>query len=165
MPLIGPVKDPCSKEVYPNTWTYCRLLPMDFGSQTMHLVFETYKDKESAYTGYPPLETTAYEISPTGKPAVYGPTVLISEGVPAVYETTGVREPGTNGPDDPGGAILTMTVPAVDPVYSEPELLEPAIPSFAELVAQNAEAYALLQSAVDEFALTRPKFAGCVVEV
>lgn len=160
MPIVSSFQDPFSDDLIPEAWTYCRLLPMDFGSQTMRLVFETYRDKASAYSGKPPLESTPYEISPNGKPAVYGSPELLSPYVPPVYETTVVREPGTNGPDDEGEAETILVSPAVDPVYGEPPLLEPAVPSFAELVAANAQAYALLQAAVDNFALSRPKFAG-----
>jgi len=158
MPLIVPITDPYSGEPRPAAWAWCRISNFDHGAKVGYLEYEVYASAAAAYSQppLPPCLTLALHIKPERQPAVYGPPPLISPYVPPVV----IRDPGTNGPDDPG----EMT-PAVDPVYGPAPLLRPEIPSFDEMLAANATAYGLLQRAVDQLAIDSiPELSAGVIE-
>lgn len=161
MPLITPFDNPHSSEPLSAAWTWCKETSFDFARGKGRLVYEVYASREAAYSGKAPVQVVEVEL---GSPAEYGPAPLISPYVPPVYETQVVREPGANGPDDPGETASVEISPAQPPVYGPAPLLRPAVPTLAELVADNQEAYNALLSVVDALALTLPEFAGGEVE-
>lgn len=161
MPIIATVANPYTEGEFETAWIYCRVASFDFEAKTGRLVYEAYADRDSAYGGKPPVRTLEIIL---GSPAQYGYAVLVSPGEPAVYEQVTIREPGTNGPDDPGEVETVLVSPAVDPVYGEPPLIRPAIPSLEELIANNQAAYAALQQVADQLALTLPEFADAAIE-
>ena len=167
MPLIVSIKDPFSLATLPSAWVYCAEFSYSQRSKRLRALFDVYRDSESAYANPPakPIKTVEIHVGPDRQPAVYGSAPLISPYVPAVVETTTIREPGTNGPDDPGEYETVEISPAVDPVYGEAPLIQPEIPSFDELIGDNLAAFLAIRSAVDSLALeTVPEFAEGSIE-
>lgn len=151
MPLLIPIIDPHTGESRPTAWAWCWRTNFDHKAKTARLDYEVYASPEAAYAQPPlkPMMEIAIDVKPESQPAAHGSPPLISPYVPAEYRT--VREPGTNGPDDPGEFELVS--PAQDPVYGPAPLIRPAIPSFDELIAANLTAYGLLQIAVDQLGI------------
>jgi len=161
MPIIAEFANPFVDGQLESAWVYCRIANFDFGLKTGRLVYEVYASREAAYGGKPPLKTIEVVL---GTPAQHGPPPLQSPYAPPVYELVEIRAPGTNGEDDPGEYENVLVAPAQDPVFGEPPLLRPAIPSLNELIAANQAAYAALQQVADSLALTLPEFADATIE-
>lgn len=155
MPLIVSIKDPFSLASLPAAWAYCAEFSYSQRSKRLRAVFDVYRDAASAYAIPPvrPINTVEINVGPDRQPAQYGSPPLLSPYVPAVYETVTIREPGTNGPDDPGEFEKVEVSPAQDPVYGPAPLIQPEIPSFDELVGANVAAFLAIRSAVDSLAL------------
>ncbi len=162
MPLSVSIIDPHTGETLPHGWAWGYEISLNSKTKTGRIVYEAYATTPAAYA-VPPLEPImgrSVEIRPERQEAVYGSPPLLTPYKPAEYRT--VREPRTNGPDDPGEFELVS--PAQDPVYGPAPLVRPAVPSFDEYLAAHPEIFALLMGAVDRIGLdVVPEFAGGVV--
>lgn len=151
MPLSMPYPNPYSIETLQNTYIWCSFLALDFASKSGRIVMSIHPDRDSAYAGKPPIATISYTITPEGRAAVM---TLIQDEIP--------YQPATYDYETDPPTLLTPEIPYSPPVYGEPVII-PAFPSFDELMAGNAEAFASVATTVYTLCLSQPEFAGASV--
>jgi hypothetical protein len=141
-------------KAHPEAWSYCASSSFNWEGKAARLEFWTYTSKVDAYAGRPPLAKHAIVLNRTSTPAVLSSVVLVSPGSPAVYSE----------PDPETGEVVLVTEEVL-PVYSEPTVLRPAVPSFGEVLAANSQAYGSLEASLANLASqVLPELAGATWE-